>query len=182
MGVGGSPRPHQTTPIYGPVWEFVRESFEIMVWSIRVVDVVVTHYEILNIRTNTTSFARISITVRQLISRYRNNLQEKRVVIKPCFTMLQHRGYRNNIERQNSLKEEVMHCVLRRIIDQWLPLASRAKYLNFNNENLKLWLSERLCGIIIVGNIIFAGSLVVVVEDVIHNIISTIIFWITNYH
>ena len=89
-----------------------------MVWSIRVVDVVVTHYEILNIRTNTTTFARISITVRQLISRYRNNLQEKRLVIKPCFAMLQHRGYRNNIERQNSLKQEVMHCVLRRIIDQ----------------------------------------------------------------
>ena len=86
------------------------------------------------------------------------------------------------ILKVNSLKEEVMHCVLRRIIDQWLPLASRAKYLNFNNENLKRWLSERLCGIIIVGNIIFAGSLVAVVEDVIHYIITTIIFWITNYH
>ena len=45
-------------------------------------------------------------------------LLEKRVVIKPCFAMLQHRGYRNNLERQNSPKEEVMHCELRRIIDQ----------------------------------------------------------------
>lgn len=54
---------------------------------------------------------------------------------------------------------------------------------NFNNENLRRWLSERLCGIVIVGNIIiFADSLVVVVEDVIHNIITTIIFWITYYH
>ena len=76
-----------------------------------------------------------------------------------------------------------MHCVLRRIIDQWLQLASRAKYLNFNNENLKRWLSERPCGVIIVGNIIiFAGSLVAVVEDIINNIITTIIFWITYYH
>ena len=45
-------------------------------------------------------------------------LLERRVVIKPCLAMLQQRGYTNNIERQNSPKEEVMHCVLRRIIDQ----------------------------------------------------------------
>ena len=45
-------------------------------------------------------------------------LLEKRVAIKPCFAMLQQRGYTNNIERQNSPKELVMHCVLRRIIDQ----------------------------------------------------------------
>ena len=65
-----------------------------------------------------TSFAHISVIVTQLISRYRNMLLEKRVVIKPCFAMLQQRGYTNNIERQNSPKELDMHCVLRRIIDQ----------------------------------------------------------------
>ena len=30
-----------------------------------------------------------------------------------------------------------MHCVLRQIIVKCSPLALRAKYCNFNNENLK---------------------------------------------
>ena len=139
MGVGGSSKALKLPQFQAcgitSGWEIARKSFESIIWSLRVVNLVVNHY-VLNIRTNTTSFTHISVIVTQLISRNRNMLLERPVVIKPCFAMLKHRGYRNNIERQNSPKE-VMHCVLRRTIDLWLPLASWANYLNFNNENLK---------------------------------------------